>query len=72
MKYFTIFILTLIISQINIIMGCHYVKTKTLSFDDPNFHIHSLPNIYNWDQMMVFIPVNQDPKYNVADQNNTF
>ena len=74
MKY-SIILTMCIISEINVILGCHSSVTKILPYNDPNFnHMNSLPNIYNWDQMMVFIPVNQDPKYNVIewDQNNTF
>ena len=67
MKY-SIILTLCIISEINVILGCHSSVTKILPYNDPNFvHMNSLPNIYNWDQMMVFIPVNQDPKYNVIE-----
>ena len=67
MKSFTIFNLAvIIILEINIIMGCQYREIKVLPYEDPNFQKNSLPNIYNWDQMMVFIPVTKDPEYNVA------
>ena len=74
MKY-SIILTLCIISEINVILSCHSTVSKILPYNDPNFfHMNSLPNIYNWDQMMVFIPVNQDSKYNVieSDQNNTF
>ena len=67
MKY-SIILTLCIISEINVILGCHSTVTKILPYNDTNFfHMNSLPNIYNWDQMMVFIPVNQDPKYNVIE-----
>ena len=74
MKSLIIFTLTVIILEMNMVLGCKYIETQVLPSDDPNFEMNSLPNIYNWDQMMVFIPVNQDSKYNVieSDQNNTF
>ena len=64
-KSFTIFTLAVIII-LNMVMGCKYLQTHVLPYDDPNFQTNSLPNIYNWDQMMVFIPVTKDPEYIVA------
>ena len=67
MKY-SIILTLCIISEINVILSCHSTINKILPYNDPNFlHMNSLPNIYNWDQMMVFIPVNQDSKYNVIE-----
>ena len=48
------------------VLGCKYIETQVLPSDDPNFEMNSLPNIYNWDQMMIFIPVTKNPEYKVA------
>ena len=66
MKSFIIFTLTVIIFEMNMVLGCKYIETQVLPSDDPNFEMNSLPNIYNWDQMMIFIPVTKNPEYKVA------
>ena len=66
MKSLIIFTLTAIILEMNMVLGCKYIETQVLPSDDPNFEMNSLPNIYNWDQMMIFIPVTKNPEYKVA------
>ena len=66
MKSLIIFTLTVIILEMYMGLGCKYIETQVLPSDDPNFEMNSLPNIYNWDQMMIFIPVIKNPEYKVA------
>ena len=36
---------------------CSYTQRFVLPYDDPKFtKVEALPNVYNWDQMLLFIP----------------